>query len=108
MVMLVHMFVNRKSITMSIGVDMIDRDAAAALMTPRSCKAARVLLAMDQIDLAKRAGVNVQTLRNFENEASKPSHDTWVKIKRALERAGVQFIDEDNGGPGVRLRKGKK
>ncbi len=80
-------------------------DADARVMTPLTCKAARVLLKMDQIDLARRAGVNVQTVRNFENEASEPAHRTWSAIKRALEQAGVQFIDENGGGPGVRLRK---
>jgi hypothetical protein len=25
-------------------------------------------------------------------------------IRRALEQAGVEFIDAENGGPGVRLR----
>jgi DNA-binding XRE family transcriptional regulator len=81
--------------------------SAHALMTPRTCKAARVLLAIEQIDLAARAGVNVQTLRNYENEARKrPAHETWLKIKRALEREGIIFIDEDDvTGPGVRLRR---
>jgi DNA-binding XRE family transcriptional regulator len=42
---------------------------------------------MGQVELAN--GVALQTLRNFENEESKPSHETWMKIKRALEKAGV-------------------
>jgi hypothetical protein len=36
---------------------------------------------------------------------------TGHKIKAALEKAGIEFIDENGGGPGVRLRKrqwGKK
>jgi hypothetical protein len=32
-------------------------------------------------------------------------HETGTKIRLALERAGVEFIDENGGGPGVRLRK---
>jgi len=28
-----------------------------------------------------------------------------AEIRRALELAGVEFIDENGGGPGVRLRK---
>jgi hypothetical protein len=28
-----------------------------------------------------------------------------LAIRRALEAAGVEFIDEDGGGPGVRLRQ---
>jgi DNA-binding XRE family transcriptional regulator len=90
---------------LSIAIDTIDKRATAALMTPRTCKAARVLLALGQLELAQRAGVALQTLRNFENEESKPTHETWLKIKRALEKAGVQFIDEDGGGAGVRLKR---
>jgi len=30
---------------------------------------------------------------------------TAEKIQAALEKAGIQFIDENGGGPGVRLRK---
>lgn len=28
-----------------------------------------------------------------------------IAVRRALEAAGVEFIDEDGGGPGVRLRR---
>jgi DNA-binding XRE family transcriptional regulator len=86
--------------------DTMTRDALDGVMTPRTCKAARILLKVEQIDLAQQAGINVQTLRNYENEVSEPAHKTWLKIKRALEQAGVRFIDEDSSdGPGVRLRK---
>jgi transcriptional regulator with XRE-family HTH domain len=74
-------------------------------MTPKTCKAARTLLDISQIDLAARAAVAVQTVRNYESGGTAPSHKTWLAIKRALEQAGVQFIDENGGGPGVRLRK---
>jgi hypothetical protein len=30
-----------------------------------------------------------------------------LAVRRALEAAGVEFIDENGGGVGVRLRKGK-
>jgi hypothetical protein len=35
-------------------------------------------------------------------------HETGTKIRSALERAGIEFIDENGGGPGVRLRKRQK
>jgi hypothetical protein len=44
-------------------------------------------------------------VRNYEGGLTAPSHTTWQAIKRALEKAGVAFIDENGGGPGVRLRK---
>jgi len=28
-----------------------------------------------------------------------------IAVRRALEAAGVEFIDENGGGPGVRLRE---
>jgi hypothetical protein len=31
--------------------------------------------------------------------------ETLLKLKRTLEKAGVEFITENGGGPGVRLRK---
>jgi hypothetical protein len=31
-----------------------------------------------------------------------------LAVRRALESAGVEFIDENGGGPGVRLRKSEK
>jgi hypothetical protein len=34
-------------------------------------------------------------------------HETGSKIRLALETAGIEFIDENGGGPGVRLRKGQ-
>jgi len=31
-----------------------------------------------------------------------------LSVRRALENAGIEFIDENGGGPGVRLRKPPK
>ena len=37
--------------------------------------------------------------------STKQSADTLLKMQRVLEYAGIEFIDENGGGPGVRLRK---
>jgi transcriptional regulator with XRE-family HTH domain len=71
--------------------------AEDARMTPRTCRAARTLLDLSQAELAERAGVSPLTLRNYENGKTEPAHKTWLAIKRALEQAGVQFIDENGG-----------
>jgi hypothetical protein len=45
------------------------------------------------------------TIHQFEKEGSQPRRSTLEVVKRAFENAGVEFIDENGGGPGVRLRK---
>jgi hypothetical protein len=70
-------------------------------------RAARALLRWSADDLARESAVGVTTIRRAELT----EHDTSMTmannlaIKRALEAAGVEFIDENGGGPGVRLRK---
>jgi transcriptional regulator with XRE-family HTH domain len=71
-------------------------------MTPAQCRAARALLDWTQDELAEAAQIGVVTLRQFENRASQPRRAILAAIRRALEEAGVRFIDR-GGGPGVRL-----
>jgi hypothetical protein len=47
----------------------------------------------------------VATVNRFETERAAPTRATVAAIQRALEAAGVQFIAENGGGPGVRLAK---
>ena len=58
-----------------------------------------------QAQLAEKAAVGVVTVRLFEAGAHTPRRATVEVIKRAFDAAGVEFIDENGGGPGVRLRK---
>jgi hypothetical protein len=51
------------------------------------------------------AGVSIVTVRNFENEKTTPQRASLDVIRRAIESAGVEFIAENGGGAGVRLRK---
>jgi transcriptional regulator with XRE-family HTH domain len=57
-----------------------------------------------QQTLADRAGVGMMTVHQFERDGSHPRRATQDVVRRAFEAAGVQFIDENGGGPGVRLR----
>jgi transcriptional regulator with XRE-family HTH domain len=77
-------------------------------MTPSQTRAARGLLNWNQGDLATRAEVSEVTVRNFENEKSTPQRATLAAIQRALEAAGVIFVEDNGEGPGVRLRKTKR
>ena len=75
----------------------------------RQVKAARSLLAWSQDQLAKAADVSIPTVKRLESEDGDLGGrtDTAAKIVAALETAGVEFIPENGGGAGVRLRKGK-
>jgi transcriptional regulator with XRE-family HTH domain len=55
-------------------------------------------------DLARAAGVSQSAVRKFERGGSQRA-TTAEAIQRALENAGVIFIDANDGGPGARLRK---
>jgi predicted transcriptional regulator len=75
------------------------------MITPAQCRAARGLLDWSQQDLATQAGVGIVTVRQVEAGATEPRRATLVVLKQAFEKAGVEFIDENGGGPGLRLRK---
>jgi ribosome-binding protein aMBF1 (putative translation factor) len=76
-------------------------------LTASQIRAARALLRWSAEDLARRSAVGVATIRRAEVSEGKTSltipNDS--AIRRSLEVAGVEFIDENGGGPGVRLCK---
>jgi DNA-binding MurR/RpiR family transcriptional regulator len=56
--------------------------------------------------LAARAGLSLPTVKRVEAQLGlRVSDEARNKLQRALESAGVEFIDENGGGPGVRLKK---
>jgi transcriptional regulator with XRE-family HTH domain len=68
------------------------------------CRMARVALGMGVRDLAAAAKVSPDTIARLER-GEELKDRTLDAIRQALEAAGVEFIDENGGGPGVRLRK---
>lgn len=78
------------------------------MIRPMQIQAARGLLGLSQTELAKRAAIGLATLQRLEAAGSnlRGSAQTIWKLQRALEAAGVVFIDQDDKqGPGVRLKK---
>ena len=73
----------------------------------RQIKAARSLLAWSQEELAAAADVSIPTIKRLEAKDGPLGgrDETGKKIRAALQSAGVEFIDENGGGPGVRLKK---
>jgi predicted transcriptional regulator len=70
-------------------------------------KAARALLRWSQSDLSKASGVSIPTVKRLEAQTGEIGgrDDTALAIRAALESAGVQFIEANGGGAGVRLRR---
>jgi hypothetical protein len=59
--------------------------------------------------LAKRSETAAETVKRFEFRGSDPKRSTMLKWKRALEQAGVEFLDptDDGKGEGVRFKSAK-
>jgi DNA-binding transcriptional regulator YiaG len=76
-------------------------------LSGRQIAAARTLLGLGQAELAAAARISVPTLRRMESSAGEATGyaNNVEAVRRALESAGVEFIAENGGGLGVRLRK---
>jgi hypothetical protein len=70
-------------------------------------RAARALLKWTAADLARHSSLGLNTIKRAEVAENDTSLTTAndLSIRRAFEAAGVEFIEENGGGPGVRLRK---
>jgi transcriptional regulator with XRE-family HTH domain len=79
------------------------------LLTIEQLRAARGLLGWSQSELAKRAGLSLPTVKRLEGGfGPRVSDEARGKLQRAIETAGIEFIDENGGGLGVRFRKPRK
>lgn len=74
-------------------------------LTSAQCRAARALIGWSQDQLAAESKVAKATIANFEASRRSPYERTLADLRRALEAAGVEFIPQNGGGAGVRLRK---
>ena len=77
------------------------------MLSSGQIRGARAILRLGQAELAEAAEVSLETVKRIESMEGelKIRLDTLTKIKTALEKAGIEFIPENGGGPGVRLRK---
>jgi predicted transcriptional regulator len=67
-------------------------------------KTARAMVGWEQTDLAKKSGVAISTVRrveSFDGEVGART-STLSLVKKALEKAGIEFLNDDR--PGVRMR----
>ncbi|WP_245265078.1 helix-turn-helix domain-containing protein [Mesorhizobium opportunistum] len=68
------------------------------------CKMARVALGWGTRDLARNAGVSPDTVARFER-GEQLKGTTVTALRTTFEAAGIEFIPENGGGPGVRLSR---
>ena len=80
------------------------------VLSSAQIRAARALLRWSAADLAKESALGANTIRRAEvaEDGTSLTAANELAIRRVLEAAGVEFIDENGGGPGVRLRKSGK
>ena len=72
-------------------------------------RAARALTGLSQAEVAESAGISIPTLKRAEAGGPiKVAPETIDVIAKALEKAGVEFIAENGGGAGVRMKKRKR
>src|SRR5437879_7422781 len=76
------------------------------LTTIEQLRAARALLGWSQTELASRAGLSLPTVKRVEGGfGPNVSEEARSKLQRALEAAGLEFLEENGAGMGVRFRK---
>lgn len=76
------------------------------VLTIEQLRAARGLLGWSQSELAERARLSLPTVKRVESgRGPRVSDSARKQLQHALESGGVVFIEENGGGPGVRLRK---
>jgi transcriptional regulator with XRE-family HTH domain len=79
------------------------------VMTIEQLRAARGLLGWSQSELAARAGLSLPTVKRLEaGFGPHVSNEARAKLQRAIEAAGIEFIDENGGGLGLRFRKPRR
>ena len=76
-------------------------------LTNFQIRAARALVNWSAEDLARHSSVSLRTIRRAElgDRQTSMTAPNDLAIRRVFEVAGVEFIDENGGGPGVRLKK---
>lgn len=78
-----------------------------AKLSKAQIRAARGLVGMSQAALAASSGLSSMTVKRAEGSGTpEPSPEAFAAIRAALEAAGVEFIEPNGGGAGVRLKKG--
>jgi transcriptional regulator with XRE-family HTH domain len=74
-------------------------------LTSFQIRAARALLGWTASELSRQSAVSLRTIQRAELQETTMTAANDLAVRRSLEAAGVEFIDENGGGLGVRLKK---
>ncbi|WP_407975686.1 XRE family transcriptional regulator [Brucella pseudogrignonensis] len=74
------------------------------MITGPQCRAARALVEFSRERLAQLSGIDTGTIEQFERKLGTPSYKQIQALQDTLEKVGAQFIWENGGGLGVRLK----
>jgi predicted transcriptional regulator len=77
------------------------------MITARQIRAARALLGWSQQHLADKAIVSLNALARLEKGVVDSRVSTVLAIQKALAKAGIEFLEADQKGEGVRLKSPK-
>ena len=77
------------------------------MITPRNVERLG-LLDWTQEELAEAAHIGIATVRQFERGHADSRQATLAVLRRAFEDAGVEFIEENGGGPVRDIESGKR
>ena len=75
------------------------------MISPAQSRMGRAALDWTTDRLAEASGVSRATINRFERGAITPTAANVASLRRAMEDAGLVFIDPNGGGPGVRLAR---
>ena len=79
-------------------------EGSGMTLTPDQVKVGRELAGWSRLKLAARVNVCDETIRRYERGRRAAATLDLMMVRQILESAGVEFIDQNGGGPGVRLR----
>ena len=77
------------------------------MITSRQIRAARALLGWSQQQLADKAIVSLNAVARLEGGVVDSRISTVQAVQEALVKAGIEFLDADQKGEGVRLKSPK-
>jgi transcriptional regulator with XRE-family HTH domain len=67
------------------------------MMSPQQSRAARAWLGWSQVELAKRAGVSLSTVQDFERGQRTPIANNIAAMRRVIEAAGIRLLFDQSG-----------